>query len=94
MAFEQRELQGSLFKNERKEKDTHADYQGSCLIDGTEYWISAWIKKGKVTFMSLAFKAKDRQEARKPDNQPARHAAPDEDIPFADPYKGRKSYLV
>ncbi len=82
MSYEQRELSGSLFKNERKEKDTHADYQGTCLIDGTEYWINAWIKKGKVTFMSLAFKAKDRQESRSGGGgQPARKE-PGGDIPF------------
>jgi hypothetical protein len=54
------ELRGVLFKNDRKEKDTHPDYKGSAEIEGVEYWLSAWIKtstKGK--FMSLSFKAKD-----------------------------------
>lgn len=84
MAFEQRELSGSLFKNKHKEKETHADYQGTCLIEGTEYWMNAWIKKGKEgTYMSFAFKAKDKQEARKPDNQPSRVPGVDDlDIPF------------
>lgn len=82
MSYEQRDLSGTLFKNDNKEKDTHADYKGTCMVDGTEYWMNAWIKKGKNgSFMSIAFKAKDRQEARKPDNQPARKE-PDEDIPF------------
>lgn len=61
MAFEMREGSGSLFRNERKEKDTHADHQGSCLIGGVEYYISAWIKEskdGSKKFFSLSFKPK------------------------------------
>ena len=54
-------LRGALFKNDRKEKDTHPDYKGSCEIDGDEYWISAWIKSSKEgkKFMSLSFESKD-----------------------------------
>lgn len=61
MAYEQRELQGSLFKNEKKEKDTHPNMTGSCLIGGVEYWVSAWTKESqKGKWMSLAFKKKDQ----------------------------------
>ena len=82
MAYEQRELQGSLFKNEKKEKDTHPNMTGSALIGGVEYWVSAWTKEGaKGKWQSLAFKPKDKQEARKPDNQPARK--PREDDPWS-----------
>lgn len=50
---------GSLNKNERKEKPTHADYRGQATIDGREYWLDAWIKDGpKGKWMSLAFKPK------------------------------------
>lgn len=58
--MEKRDNSGALFKNDRKDKDTHPDYTGSALIDGVDMWISAWIKKGNgKTFMSLAFKPKD-----------------------------------
>ena len=60
MAYEMKELSGSLFKNQKKEKDTHPNATGSCLIDGVEYWISAWVKEDKNgnKWQSLAFKPK------------------------------------
>jgi hypothetical protein len=61
MAYEQRDNSGSLFKNERKEQDTHADYQGSIMVDGKQYWLNAWIKESSkgTKFMSLSAKPKD-----------------------------------
>ncbi len=44
MAYEQRDMSGSLFKNDRKTTDNHPDYNGSVMINGQEMWISAWIK--------------------------------------------------
>ena len=60
MAFEQRELTGSLFKNDKRESDNHPHATGSALIDGVEYWVSAWTKEGaKGKWQSLAFKRKE-----------------------------------
>ena len=67
MAYELRDNSGSLFKNDRKESDTHADYNGTVMIDGTTYWINAWVKDGgKGKFFSLSFKPKQQaaQEIR------------------------------
>jgi hypothetical protein len=60
MAYEQRELTGTLFRNDRKEQPNQPDYRGDCLIDGVTYRISSWIKQGQNgKFMSLAFTVKD-----------------------------------
>lgn len=63
--MEKRDNSGSLNKNERKEKDTHPDYNGSAFIGGVDMWISGWIKKGNgKTFMSLAFKPKNESSMK------------------------------
>ena len=79
MAFEMRELSGSLFKNEKKTEEKHPQMQGSCLIDGVEYYVSAWTKEGaKGRWQSLAFKRKDA----KPESKPAPASDDDDSIPF------------
>jgi hypothetical protein len=67
LAYELREGQGSLFKNDKREKDTHPHATGTALIDGVEYWVSAWTKEGaKGKFQSLAFKPKDERREQAP----------------------------
>ena len=90
--YEQRDNSGSLFKNERKEKDTHADYRGECLIDGTAYYMDCWLKTADSgrKWMSFSFKPKQAKEEaprRMKDEVPrARQTKPaddfDSDIPF------------
>lgn len=55
-------MSGAIFKNEKRRSENSPDYTGQCEIDGTEYWMSAWIKtprSGGKKFMSLAFTQKD-----------------------------------
>jgi hypothetical protein len=83
MSYTQRDNSGSMFKNERKEKETHADYRGECLIDGKEYYMDVWLKVADSgrKWMSLSFKPKGgpKQQARQ---EPRRPQFDDSDIPF------------
>ena len=46
MAYEHKPGQGTLGKAKNKTKDTSPDLTGKIkLMDGQEYWISAWVKK-------------------------------------------------
>lgn len=79
MAYEQRDMSGSLFKNDKKETEKHPNMTGSALIDGVEYWVSAWTKEGNNgKWMSLAFKAKDAKP-----KQPAKPSTHDDSDPWA-----------
>lgn len=75
-------LTGVLFKNDRKEKDTHPDYKGSCEVAGVQYWLAGWIKEGqRGKFMSLKLTEKDEQVGPKKD-PPKREPKDDGDIPW------------
>ncbi len=52
---------GTLGKNPRKKEDNHPDYSGNINIEGTDYWLSGWLKENKDTgekFFALAVKKK------------------------------------
>lgn len=63
MAFEVNELSGSIFENDKKTNDRQPDFKGNCKIDGTMYWMSAWVKETRAgdDFLSLAFTEQDNQ---------------------------------
>jgi len=54
MAYEHKEGQGSLFKNE-KQNERQPDYKGTIVIGGTAYEIAAWEKTSQrgSKFLSL-----------------------------------------
>ena len=62
MSYEPKPGQGSIFKNDRKEKETHPDYKGSVVdLNGQPCWISLWVKRseGKPPFFSVSLQAKE-----------------------------------
>jgi hypothetical protein len=78
--MEKRDNSGVLFKNENKDNEKKPDYKGSIMVDGNEYWLSAWIKEGKSgKFMGLAVSPKDGQP---PASKPLPKDLEDSDIPF------------
>ncbi len=85
MAYEHREGQGSLFKNGKKEKDSHPDYRGDAMVNGALVEIAAWVKEGKNggKFMSLSIKPKEEREAPAPEKKTAsKFDVLDDGIPF------------
>ena len=78
--MEKKDNSGVLFKNDKKDTEKHPDYKGNIMVDGQEYWLSAWIKEGKSgKFMGLAVSPKDGQP---PVNKPVASNLKDDDIPF------------
>lgn len=63
---------GSLGKNRNKTSDKHPDYKGKININGTEYWLSGWVKETNGDkWVSLSVQEKDQQAAK-----PAQASAP------------------
>ncbi len=85
MAYEMKDGTGSLFKNERKETDTHPDYKGSAKLNGVDHWLDAWINTANdgSKYMSLKIKPKEaRGEPRQGYSMPAADLDDLDGIPF------------
>ena len=77
---------GALFRNDAKDPndDRDRDYNGTLDVEGTEYWISGWVRTSKTgrKFLSLSIKPKQ--------DRPATSEKPladdlDDKIPFLSP---------
>ena len=83
MAYEIRPNSGSLFRNDKRETENHANATGTVNIDGVEYWISAWTKtkENGEKWQSLSFKRKEPRagSTMRPE---VRHNADFDDSPF------------
>jgi hypothetical protein len=86
---------GSIWKNPKKEKDTHPDFTGTLNVGGVEYWVSAWKRKEgaspKAPALTFQVKPKDEQKTTPPNTSrqaSGQNVAPgrgdmDDEIPFA-----------
>lgn len=65
MAFEMKDMTGSLFVNDRKQAPNHPDFTGKIMIAGTTYRISAWKKQSKAGkhFLSLSIREIEDEES-------------------------------
>lgn len=80
-------MRGSIWKNDKKEKDTHPDFRGSAEVNGVEYWVSAWRRKEGANpnspALSFSFQAKEEQRpTQQPQQAPATDKLAEDDIPF------------
>lgn len=91
MAYQPKDGNGALFKNDKGDNAARPDYRGDLMVGGVVYELSAWIKSlpsdSTKKFMSLSAKPKqDRQSQGEPPRRqpPARnsYADRDSDAPF------------
>ena len=85
--YETRDNSGSLFRNTDKKNERGPDYSGTAVIDGTEFYMDAWLKESENgrKWMSFSFKPKQQKEAPKPQTDRQRAAKfrqDDSEIPF------------
>lgn len=75
--FEQRNMTGSLFKNERKTADNQPAYTGVVNVEGKLWRLAAWLKTARSgkTYMSLSVSEMNSE-------QQTNDSVPDDDIPF------------
>ncbi len=67
MTQQSNENRGAIWKNLRKERDTHPDFTGSLNVNGVEFWVSAWKRKedapAKAPALSFSIKPKEDRAA-------------------------------
>lgn len=73
---------GILFRNDKRNSDKSPEFNGSINVDGTEYWLSGWVRESKSgnKFFSLSVQPKEQKQAPKP--QQRKFEANVEDVPF------------
>jgi uncharacterized protein (DUF736 family) len=82
MAFELKDGQGTLFKNDKKGNEKAPDYRGEAMIDGVMHKVAGWLKDGKNgKWMSLKLEVNDPDAARERSAAKRAHD-PDADAPF------------
>jgi len=82
MAYELKELQGSLFKNSKKTTEQHPDYTGKLKVNGVELMLSAWVAKTKDGSSYLNIKAKEAMPSVNTGSSDTFGAASGTDLPF------------
>jgi len=71
---------GALFRNDDKDRD----YSGSINVEGTEYWLSGYVRTSKSGRKFLSLSVKPKQEKPKQDSPSKKSCADDfnDPIPF------------
>jgi uncharacterized protein (DUF736 family) len=64
MPFEQKDGQGALFKNTKKEKPSHPDYTGDIRAEGVTFKLAGWVKETKDGRKYLSLSAMPKETTR------------------------------
>ena len=79
--YQQKDNTGALFANDKREKETQPNAKGSAMIDGVEYWVSAWTNtssKGSK-YQSIKF---ERKSDKFDNTQELQAEGLQDDVPF------------
>lgn len=79
--YEQKDMTGSLFENDKAGNDARPDMRGSVTIDGTKYSLSAWHNESKAGKKYTSIKVSEWQDRPAQTNGAAQKSLDDE-IPF------------
>lgn len=77
MAWETREMEGTLFKNDKEGVESRPDYTGTCMVNGQLLRMAAWVNRAKSGRTYLAFKFQE-------DERPGSRAAPSAQVDLED----------
>ena len=74
---------GTLNKNDKGDNEKRPDYKGKIDIEGTLYWLSAWIREGNDgKFLSLKAEKAEKKTDTAKKSQTGGLAEMESDIPF------------
>lgn len=79
--YQQKDNTGALFANDKREKDTQPNAKGSAMIDGVEYWVSAWTNTSSkgTKYQSIKF---ERKSDKFDNTQELQAEGLHDDVPF------------
>ena len=80
MSYQSKPNSGAIFKNDKKEKESHPDYTGSINVEGKDFRIALWVKDGnKGKFFSASISEKTDTGYTPPKTTVKQ---PEDDLPF------------
>ena len=66
MAYEMKPDTGSLFENDKKDRDSQPDMKGKAKVRGKDVWVAAWWNESRNgPFLSLKFTEMTEEESEK-----------------------------
>jgi hypothetical protein len=65
VSYEMKNDTATIWVNDRKTEEAHADRTGSALIDGVEYWVNGYLRRTKNNkpYLALSFRRKNADTA-------------------------------